>query len=312
MTTQSPGRGTAIRASPPGFDPATAVRVLARLPTATVVIDDRGRVSFLNPAAERLLGASLDALSGHRLPLTDPFGQPLEPSLVDPGDDCDRLHWERLRPTGPGADPDILVRASACSLSAPGEPFQGWVLSIEALRGARAPALEAASGCVDPVTRLPQPALFEDRVQQAILRARRYGGMVGLLCIALDGVQTGPDEVDEQRLRAVAEHLRNCLRRDDSVGRYPGDLLMVLLATVDGRRAIACAARRLLRELARPTWNKLRRFSLMSRVGIAVAPDDGLEAKVLIGNAVTAHAGIEPGSSARLRFFGADAEDLPR
>lgn len=84
----------------------------------------------------------------------------------------------------------------------------------------------------DPLTALPNRALFNDRLDQALARAARGGTMVGLLFIDLDSFKIVNDglghDVGDRLLVAVAARLRAAVRPEDTVARLGGDECTVL------------------------------------------------------------------------------------
>jgi diguanylate cyclase (GGDEF)-like protein len=108
----------------------------------------------------------------------------------------------------------------------------------------------------DSLTGMPNRALFRDRLEQALTRAERTGGSVGVLVCDLDGFQTFNDslgpEVGDRLLRAVGERLSACLRPSDTVARLGGDEFAVLLESMREPEDAARAARRILEELEAP------------------------------------------------------------
>ena len=84
----------------------------------------------------------------------------------------------------------------------------------------------------DPLTRLPNRALVQDRAAQLIAGRTRAGGMTGALFIDIDGFKEVNDTMGhaagDELLRTVAERLRATVREQDTVGRLSGDEFVVL------------------------------------------------------------------------------------
>jgi diguanylate cyclase (GGDEF)-like protein/PAS domain S-box-containing protein len=90
----------------------------------------------------------------------------------------------------------------------------------------------------DPLTGLPNRALFMDRLQHALTRANRRGNKVAVLFTDLDNFKVINDslghEVGDQLLVAVAERLKTCLRPEDTAARLGGDEFTILVEDIAG------------------------------------------------------------------------------
>jgi diguanylate cyclase (GGDEF)-like protein/PAS domain S-box-containing protein len=88
----------------------------------------------------------------------------------------------------------------------------------------------------DPLTRLPNRALFMDRLERALTRANRRSTKVAVLFTDLDNFKVINDslghEVGDQLLVAVAERLKTCLRPEDTAARLGGDEFTVLVEDI--------------------------------------------------------------------------------
>jgi diguanylate cyclase (GGDEF)-like protein len=127
----------------------------------------------------------------------------------------------------------------------------------------------------DSLTDLPNRALFQDRLQQAILRSMRDARGVTVLLIDLDGFKEVNDELGHHAgdlvLQEVAMRLRNALRASDTVARLGGDEFAVLLPGTDVNRA-ELAARKVLHDLEHPFVAEGRAMVVSASIGIAGVP----------------------------------------
>ena len=145
----------------------------------------------------------------------------------------------------------------------------------------------------DPLTGLPNRLLLDDRIQQAIARADRYGNKVALLFVNLDSFEQinarhGSDLAD-QVLLATAARLRGAVRATDSVLRLGGDQFIVLMSDmlleIDIRRAAATLVAILREPLVLESKTGSATLQVSTSLGVAVYPDTTLTVDNLLTHA---------------------------
>jgi diguanylate cyclase (GGDEF)-like protein/PAS domain S-box-containing protein len=140
----------------------------------------------------------------------------------------------------------------------------------------------------DPLTGLPNRALFLDRLEIALAQAERSQSPVAVLFLDLDDMKAINDtfghRMGDQVLQAVGERLVRALRHGDTVARVGGDEFLILLANVDSKEAEA-TAKKLLTKLSEPLLVERDELYLTTSVGVALYPVDGRDAETLIRNA---------------------------
>ncbi len=105
----------------------------------------------------------------------------------------------------------------------------------------------------DPVTNLPNRALFVERVRHAISRARREGSELGVIFLDIDDFKTINDSLGhgagDAALIDVAKRLSTSIRSSDTAARFGGDEFVVLLEDLEGTATAVEVAERVLEDL---------------------------------------------------------------
>ncbi|HUA01142.1 MAG TPA: EAL domain-containing protein [Candidatus Aquilonibacter sp.] len=131
----------------------------------------------------------------------------------------------------------------------------------------------------DPLTDLPNRALFEDRLQQSVARASRRKGSMGVLCIDLDGFKQINDQYGHQMgdwlLREVAGRLTSCSRATDTIARVGGDEFVAVLDDVHGIESVARVSETLIQRIAEPFRCGNTVLRTTASIGAAIFPMDG-------------------------------------
>ena len=131
----------------------------------------------------------------------------------------------------------------------------------------------------DPLTNLPNRALFLDRLRQAEQRAARSGAVVAVLFLDLDGFKTVNDSLGHGRgdelLVAVAGRLADTLRAGDTAARLGGDEFAVLLTDLPAEGEAPLIAERILEALRAPFGLAGHELAVRASVGIATARGPG-------------------------------------
>ena len=153
--------------------------------------------------------------------------------------------------------------------------FLGWGVYALLVQRARLARL----AMFDPLTDLPNRTLIEDRLERAISAQRRNPAMVSALLFAdLDDFKRINDEhghrAGDAVLQGVAERAIHAVRDIDSVGRWGGDEMIVLLENA-GRDKIPELVERVRRAIETPIDYAGLKLQVGVSIGVAVVPDDG-------------------------------------
>ena len=159
----------------------------------------------------------------------------------------------------------------------------------------------------DVLTDLPNRTLLLDRLNQAIVLARRQGKQLAVMFMDLDHFKHINDSlghaVGDQLLQAVAKRLRACVRDSDTVSRQGGDEFLLLLPTIEHAEDAALSAQKMLMALEPPHTIELHDLHIGISIGISVYPDDGHDAETLIKCADTAMYYAKESGRNNYKFF---------
>ena len=154
----------------------------------------------------------------------------------------------------------------------------------------------------DGLTGLPNRQLFHQQLTHAVARAHRNGDHIAIMFIDLDRFKRINDTLGhatgDMLLREVAARLNRCVRTTDQVGRdgesmlpegsvarLAGDEFTVTLDTLREPQDAARVARRIITEVSRPFMLSGQEVVVTTSIGIAVYPEDGELAEILLKNA---------------------------
>jgi diguanylate cyclase (GGDEF)-like protein/PAS domain S-box-containing protein len=140
----------------------------------------------------------------------------------------------------------------------------------------------------DSLTGLPNRVLFNDRLAQAIVVAKRESSRFALLYLDLDNFKPVNDTLGhtagDELLTSCADRIRGQVRDSDTVARVGGDEFTVILRDIAGREAVAAVAEKIIAALAMPFSLSNRRQSVQigTSIGIAIYPTDAGDGEALI------------------------------
>jgi diguanylate cyclase (GGDEF)-like protein len=141
----------------------------------------------------------------------------------------------------------------------------------------------------DPLTRLPNRALFQDRLEQEVARARRIGSNLGLLLLDLDRFKTINDTLGhaagDKLLTEVAKRLLSRKREADTIARWGGDEFVLIASDLRHKEDAVVVAESVLELFKPPIQIAEHELHVSASIGIAIFPDDGDEGASLMKRA---------------------------
>ena len=162
----------------------------------------------------------------------------------------------------------------------------------------------------DRLTGLPNRNLFQDRMEQALARARRSKHSLALLFIDVDRFKSVNDSlghnVGDQLLYQIGHRLLECVRSTDTIARLGGDEFTVILEDCADMQVVTRTCERILESLAEPLLIDGTEISLGCSIGVSLYPSDGHSAQSLLQNADSAMYKAKERGRNNFQFFTQD------
>ena len=282
---------------------------------AVLSTDLDGRVTYLNPAAEKMTGWSRAAAAG------EPFGRVLH--IVD--------RETRIVARDPmalavglnktvGLTPNcVLIRRDGQELpiedsASPIHDRDGCVIGAVIVFRDVGAALETSRQMLhlaqhDPLTGLLNRLPLENRMTEALALAERHARPLAVLFADVDGFKNLNDSLGhaagDQLLREIGARFQQALRRADTVYRFGGDEFVVVLAELERDEDAGLVARKLLRAIAEPYRVGSVEIALTVSIGISLYPRHGAEPGVLIARSDAAMYRAKDAGAGTYRVFDA-------
>jgi len=285
-------RDAVIVAQPVGRDriprPRLMEDVLASIPEAVVIV--RGsRVLYTNAAFTRMFGYTAEEASGGELSnLIVPETRLHEHVTLEKAmEDYGRAFLETVRMTRNGQLVDVAMQIAPLLVA--GEKA-GHVITFRDIgERKQVEARLQYDAMHDPLTDLPNRALFQDRVTLALMRRARRGEGCGILSVDPDNFEsihaTLGHAAADTLLVALAGRLCSCLRPQDTAARLGGDEFGILVEDVVNTYDLEIVARRVLAEMERPFEIFGYSLSVNVSIGVAMAGADDVTPEALLRDA---------------------------
>jgi diguanylate cyclase (GGDEF)-like protein len=145
----------------------------------------------------------------------------------------------------------------------------------------------------DALTGLGNRSLFQDQLARALQRGGdRQSTQLAVLLLDIDDFKSVNDTlghtVGDVLLAGIAERLRRCVRESDTVARMGSDEFAVILPDVGKPEDASRLADKIAEAIAVPFGVGGHQIVLDLSIGIALAPNDGSDSELLLGNAILA------------------------
>jgi diguanylate cyclase (GGDEF)-like protein/PAS domain S-box-containing protein len=240
------------------------------------VVGPNAQIVYQSPSSERVLGYPPHELLGtrfDRLVAPEDAGRLLR--LLADGSAYARRDGELIECTLRHHDGSLRQFEILHTNLLDDEHVQGIVLNARDISERKAFEEQLAHQAFhDPVTNLPNRALFVERVRHAIGRARREDSELGVIFLDIDDFKTINDSLGhgagDAALIDVAKRLSDSIRSSDTAARFGGDEFVVLLEDLDNVQTAVEVAERVLEDLRRPLTVAGKELVVRGSIGISI------------------------------------------
>ena len=141
----------------------------------------------------------------------------------------------------------------------------------------------------DPLTGLPNRALFDERLKQEIAQVKHQGVTLAVMFMDLDGFKkindTHGHDIGDAVLKIVAERLKQTTREGDTVSRQGGDEFLYLMVGIGDNQDTILLAKNILNAIQEPCQLSVGELIIKLSIGISIYPKDGTTGPDLIKSA---------------------------
>lgn len=284
--------------------------VLDNVNEGIIVIEDNGLIVSFNPAAEKIFG-----YTGSEI-INQNFSQLISADELDLSGKYRKYNEEKGASSLFGVNREVIgmrknYSAFPLELKTNQIRIQNRLLFITTARdiSERKEAEQRISYMAshDTLTKLPNRALLQDRIEQSLVRNRRRKLQAAVLFIDLDKFKIINDtlgyDIGDGLLQEAATRLVEDVRSEDTVARQGGDEFIILLSTISSPEDAGLIAQKILDSLSRPFYIKGKELHIGASVGIAVFPDDGEDMGALLKNSDIAMYHAKEAGRGNYQFF---------
>ena len=280
--------------------------MIENAPFCIIATDPAGTVTAMNPAAEsltfyrkhELIGQHSvvmlhDAaeMSARAVQLSKDLNEPVQAgfsSLIarPQHGQTDEHEWTYVRKDGSR----IWVNLAITALKTQGEKIAGYLgIAFDITERKKLTEYVNHLAHHDQLTGLPNRVLLDDRMRQAIQRAKRNRHKVAVLMVDVDYFKRINDSLGhsagDSLLDAIAKKLCSAVRQTDTVARMGGDEFVIVMPEFRDERDAERCAEAIIQKVSTPTMVGNREVNVTVSVGLCIFPDCAHDADSLLKNA---------------------------
>lgn len=166
----------------------------------------------------------------------------------------------------------------------------------------------------DVLTGLPNRILFNDRLEQAITKAKRQKTEFALLFIDLDRFKQINDSLGhmfgDKVLKVISKRLQGIVRKEDSLSRLGGDEFTLLVEDLKEEIDVSALAKKIILVLSEPIIIESNTLYITTSVGISIFPKDDINADNLLKYADAAMYRAKEEGRNNYQYYSAEMTEL--
>lgn len=159
----------------------------------------------------------------------------------------------------------------------------------------------------DPLTQLPNRALFMDRLERSLIQSKRNNSIGALMFLDLDHFKSINDtfghQVGDQLLIEISKRLKECVRESDTVARLAGDEFTIILPQITRSEDAAIVADNIINSIIKEYTLSGNKIRVTCSVGISIFPNDGNTSDSLIHAADQAMYNVKKEGRNQFKFY---------
>jgi len=166
----------------------------------------------------------------------------------------------------------------------------------------------------DPLTRLPNRTLFNDRLHQSIAYAHRHHGKFAVFFIDLDNFKQINDTLGhhygDEILKIIAQRLFECIREGDTLARLGGDEFTIIAQDLNSPESAANIAQKIIDAVQEKIEIDEHTLHITVSIGISLYPKDSMHENNLLKYADSAMYQAKWNGRNNYQFYSAEMTNL--